>query len=325
MIGRDKVPVSEKRGRRTYQAYGLCIRSVIRLPCPAPARPGPAEVEVVNGTVSFFSRVHRATGLKPNGAPWFQHARLPDGSHYLRWSELFEFLVAADGGRIVSRPLDGAGPGAFQAYLLSQVLSFVLLKRGIEPLHSTAVVIDGRAVGFLGDCGYGKSSLGAALLQAGHPLLTDDLLVLKEKGHSFSVYPGPPRIKLYPEIARRLLGERVTGTPMNNLTSKLIIPLDSQRSYRAPAPLNALYVLTRPAVGSARKKVTIRRLSQRRAFLELLKNTFNSIVIDPERLKRQFVLATRVASKVPIKLLSYPRTLTSLPSVREAILADLTR
>jgi hypothetical protein len=112
---------------------------------------------------------------------------------------------------------------------------------------------------------------------------------------------------------------------MNPLTSKLIIPLDRDQSHEAPAPLKAIYVLTRPEAGSRCERVTVRGLTQRRAFLELLKNTFNAIIVEAERLKGQFVLAAEIASKVPIKLLSYPRTLSSLPSVREAILSDLWR
>jgi len=88
-----------------------------------------------------------------------------------------------------------------------------LLKQGIEPLHCTAVVVNGGAVGFLGDCGYGKSSLAAAFLQAGYPLLTDDLLVLKEEGRHFLAYPSFPRIKLFPEMAEAFLGDRVAATP----------------------------------------------------------------------------------------------------------------
>lgn len=317
--------VARHRRPRAYQVYGLRLKSVMELPCPASVSCGPIEVELVNGSASLFSRVHRSIGIKPNGAPWFQHARLPDGSDYLRWSGLFEFLISAEGRRIACRSLDGTAREAFQTYLLSQVLSFALLKRGIEPLHSTAVVVEGEAVGFVGDCGYGKSSLGAAFLQAGYPLLTDDLLVVKEAGGSFVAYPGPPRIKLFPEVAKSLLGDWVEGTPMNNLTPKLIIPLERHRSHHAAAPLKAIYVLTHPGAGSRCKRVTVRRLSQRRAFLELLKNTFNTIVVEAERLKGQFVLAAEIASKVPIKLLSYPRTLPSLPSVREAILSDLRR
>ncbi len=310
--------------QRRYQLYGLRLKSPWRLPCAGESGSELADVELFEVPSSFLRAAREAT--RP-GSPddWFRHVRLADGSDYVWWSGLFEFLVAPDGRRIACRALNGVSRDAFHTYLIGQVLSFALVKQGIEPLHATVVVVNEQAVAFLGDCGYGKSSLAAAFLQAGHPLLTDDLLVLKEEGHRFHAYPGPPRIKLFPEIANSLLGEGIKGTPMNNLTPKLVIPLDDHWSHRGAAPLKALYVLAPAGPASRCERVTIRLLSQRRAFLELLKNSFNCIVIEPERLKRQFLLATRLASEVPIKLLSYPRTLTLLPLVREAILSDHTR
>ncbi|MBI4382318.1 MAG: hypothetical protein HY574_14165 [candidate division NC10 bacterium] len=263
--------------------------------------------------------------IQADAKGWFHHARLQDGSTYLRWSGLFEFLISADGRRIAGRPVNGVTEEAFHAYLVSQVLSFAMVRQGIEPLHATVVVVDGQAVAFLGDCGYGKSSLGAAFIQVGHPLLTDDVLVVEERDHGFAAYPGPPRIKLFPEVAKTFLGDRVGGTPMHPQTPKLVIPLDAFLSSQAVVPLKSIYVLRRPIPGSQGNKVTIKTLSQRRAFLELLRNTFNTVIIEGERLERQFKMATVVASKVPIKLLSYPRILALLPSVREAILSDLGR
>lgn len=317
--------LSNRRSPHFYQVYGLCVTSHWPLSCPEGTGARLSEVELFEGPASLYAAVCNEAARGLEGEEWFRHLRSPDGSEYLRWAGLFEFLVSADGRRIAGRPLNGTSLEAFRTYLLGQVLSFALLKQGVEPLHSTAVVIDGGAVGFIGDCGYGKSSLGAAFLQAGYPLLTDDLLVIKEEGHSFVAYPGPPRIKLFPAIAKSLLGDCVEGTPMNNLTPKLIIPLERHRSHRAAAILKTIYVLTHPGAGSRCERVTIRRLSQQRAFLELLRNTFNPVIIERERLKRQFTIGTLVASKIPIKSLSYPRTLLSLPSVREAVLKDLTR
>ncbi len=314
---------SRQTYRRAYEVYGLRLGSAIPLPCPAPVAPGPVEAEIVAGSADLFHRARKATGLDPNGTPWFRHARLPDGSDYLRWSGLFEFLIASDGRRIACRSLDGPAREAFQTYLLGQVLSFALLKRGIEPLHSTAVVIDEQAVGFVGDCGYGKSSLGAAFLQAGYPLLTDDLLVIREEGHEFLAYPGPPRIKLFPEIAEILLGDRVTGAPMNPQTSKLVIALGPHQAAHAAIPLRTIYVLRPPTPGSQSTRVTIRTLSQRRACMELIGSTFNLVVVEPTRLKRQFDLAARLARRIPVKSLTFPRSLESLPAVRRAILADV--
>lgn len=310
---------------QAFRLYGLCVGSQWRLPYCEGSDADTPEVELVAGPAWFFEEASREAARQPTAADWFQHACLHDGSHYLRWSELFEFLVSADGHRIVGRPLTDVALEALHTYLLGVVLSFSLVKRGLDPLHATAVVVDGGAVGFLGDTGYGKSSLGAAFLQAGYPMLTDDLLVLRHDGHGFSAYSGPPRIKLFPEIAKRMLGEHVMGIPMNPLTRKLIIPLDRHQSHQAPTPLKALYVLPRPSAGAGSRRLTLRRLSQRGAFLALLKSAFNDEVVEPERLRHQFLLCTRIASAVPITLLSHPRSLASLPSVREAILADIRR
>lgn len=309
---------------RTYEVYGLRIRSTIPLPCLTPTKPGPAEVEVVNGSASLFARIPGTIRSAGREMSWLRQAPLANGSHYLRWSRLIEFLITPDGRRVFCRSLDGAAPEAFQTYLLGQVLSFALLKREIESLHSTAVVVDGGAACFIGDCGYGKSSLGAAFLQAGHLLLTDDLLVVREEGDGFVAYPGPPRIKLFPEIARSLLGERVTGAPMNALTSKLVIPVEQKMFWRAPAPLRAIYVLTPPFRRSASDRITIRPLSPRRAFLELLRNTFNPLILEQARLTRLFDVAVQLAREIPVRSLSFPRKLARLPAVRAAIQSDLT-
>jgi len=306
-----------------YYLYGLYIRSQWPLPCPEQTRSGLPEVKLLEGPSSLFLEKYLETKGEVNTKAFLHYAHLQDGSTYLRWSGLFEFLISYDGRSIVGHHLKNASREAFLNYLLGQTLSFAMVKQGIEPLHSTVAVVDDRAVGFIGDCGYGKSSLGASFLQAGYPLLTDDLLILKQNNGCFSAYPGFPRIKLFPKVAKKLISKKVNGVPMNNLTSKLILPLNRHQFTQTPAPLRSIYVLTPPAAGLRLKKATIRRLSQRRAFLSMLRNTFNTKITESERLKRQFTFFTQIVSKVPIKTLSYPRSLKSLPLVREAILEDL--
>jgi hypothetical protein len=306
-----------------YYLYGLYIRSQWHLPHPEAKASGLPEVKLLEGASSLFSQTYLKTKREENRKAFFHYAHLQDGSTYVRWSGLFEFLISENGSSVLGHQINNTDTEAFINYLLGQVLSFAMVKQGIEPLHSTVVRIDNGAVGFIGDCGYGKSSLGASFLQAGYRLLTDDLLILKKNNGCFLAYPGFPRIKLFPKIAKKLIGEKVEGFPMNKRTSKLILPLDRHQFARAPVPLRAIYVLTPPAGRSRSNKVTIRRLSQRRAFLSLLRNTFNTKVTEPERLKRQFAFFTQIVSKVPIKTLSYPRSLKSLPLVRDAILKDL--
>ena len=213
-------------GAYLYRIYGICVKSQWALPFHHfdAAGAAPAEVELIEGSAWLFSGARAKGGLETAPAG-YQYASLGDGSIYLVWPGLFEFLVSADGLRIAARPASNVSWETFYSYLFGQVLSFALLKQGIEPLHCTAVGLEGGAVGLLGDSGYGKSSLAAAFLQAGYPLLTDDLLVLQENGQGFLAYPSFPRIKLFPEVARAFLGEAEESVPYNPYTAKRIIPL----------------------------------------------------------------------------------------------------
>ena len=309
-----------------YQLYGMQVRSFLPLSGPVKKSPGPSDVSLHDVPPAYFTRV---TGLAPKERAteeWFRRVELPDGSNYLRWSGLFEFLISPDGRHIACHALSHVSRETFQTYLASQVLSCALLKQGIEPLHATVVVIREQAVAFLGNCGYGKSSLGAAFLQAGHPILTDDMLVTSlpdRRSPAIVAYPGPSRIKLFPDLAATLLGRRRKGARMNPGTNKLIIPLSDREHWGQAVPLRALYVLQPPAPSRASRPVAIRPLTPHRACLDLIANTFNTIMTEPARLARQFKWAARLATAVPVKSLSYPRNLSRIPAVMATIQKDL--
>jgi hypothetical protein len=303
-----------------YHVYGLRLDSAWPLPYPQAPVPFLASVSLLRGTTATFRRALGDIDVVDGPSRWGT-ASLPDGSRYLRWSDAFEFLIPPGGRSVTCRPLTPRGIDAFHTHL-GPSLSFAMINLGFEPLHSTTVVIDGNAVALMGDCGYGKSSLGASFVKAGYRLLTDDLLVTSTENGQLLAYPGAPRVKLYPAIAKIIFGPRVKGLRLKPLTQKLIIPLDETRSQRTPVPLKAIYVL-RPPGSRTPPHVVIRKLSQRSAFVELVRNTFNMSVSDPARLERQFALATRLAMTVPVKSLSYPREFGMLTDAREAILADV--
>jgi hypothetical protein len=304
-----------------YNLYGLHIKSQWDLRVVQEAKePGLADFEFVEGPPSFFFEASQEASKHPQENSWYRYAKLLDGREYLFWPGICEILVSADGRCVTGHLLASDCFESWSTYIFGQSLSYALLKRAIEHLHGTAVVVDGEALGFIGDCGYGKSSLAAGFLRAGYPQLSDDLLILSEAGKRLLAHPGFSRIKLFPEIARSLLGDRAVGTPMNPFTRKLIIPLDPGLSFSKSAALKTLFVLRPPNPRSPGKQVTIRRLSPRQAFLALTENTFNARVRDPDRLKRLFNFASRIALKVPVKSLSYPRDLNRLPEVVGSIL-----
>jgi len=282
-------------------------------------------VRLYSGRADRFTHARRRLRLPPVPQDWFECRRLPNGATYLRWEKLFEFLISANGRAIVYRALAEATEESLTTYLLGQVLSFSLLSFGSEPLHCTAVVIDGEAVGFLGDCGYGKSTIGAAFVSRGFPLLTDDVLALDARGRTWLAHAGPPRLKLFPSVAHKMLA-RTSEARLNPGTSKLVVTLSRAEACNRPVRLRTLYVLADPRrnteKGSAR--ITITPLRGEDAFLEVLRAAFNLIRVDRARLANHFAIASKLAGDIPIRRLAFPRGIRRLGGVCDAVIADAT-
>jgi len=250
---------------------------------------------------------------------WFQCRRLANGSTYVCWTDNFEFLVSADGRCIRYRQLAHGTHESLTVYLLGQVLSFSLLARGFDPLHGTVVAVEGEAIAFVGECGYGKSTLAAALLARGCPIVADDLVSIRRMNGRWIVDPGIPRLKLAPRVASRLLGKPAPPERVLHGMPKRVIPLRPPHAVNGPLPLKALYVLSAPRSHSP---IAVEPLPAAEAFVEIVRAAFNLLVHERERFANQFGFATNVVARVPVRRLTYPRALDSLAAVCDAVLAD---
>jgi hypothetical protein len=301
-----------------YRLYGLTLASPFVLPCRRARGRARPDVTLVEGSAAQFTRARSAAGRLPRD--WFHQRQLPDGAIYVRWRGAFEFLVSSDGRVIHYRPLAHATLESLTVYLLGQMLSFSLLARGSDPLHGTCVAVNGGAVAFVGECGYGKSTLGAAMLSRGCPVVADDLVSLGRRHGSWLVHPGIPRLKLAPRLLRHLLGRGVPSEPMIHGTTKRVVPLSGAQSVARAVPLAAIYVLAPPR---ARGRVVVDTLAPRDGFLEIVRAAFNLVVHDRRRYANQFAFAAQLAADVPVRRLAYPRAIAKLPAVCDAVLADV--
>jgi hypothetical protein len=306
----------------SYCVYGVRVESDTPLSLPEYADGSLGHVECISATESFFRNVTRGCAFDARSSSWFRIAALPEGSTYVRWDAVGEFLVAPEGTRVMFRRDPSASPESFQVYLLGQALSFALVAQGLEPLHATVVVVEGRAIAILGSHAFGKSTLAASFVGAGYPLLTDDLLLVRADRAGFVAHPGPARLKLFRNMAARFFGD-VSAVPMNPETGKLVVPLETGRGWPRPAPLAAIYVLASPRLACRNGRVAIEPIAHRDGFVELVRSTFNRWVATPERAARQFDAMTALANAIPIRRLTYPRAVDRLADVREAIRGDL--
>ena len=283
-----------------YRLYGLTIEAPWSLPCPSG-----------NGSVDVrFVRSRRRPS--PARRDWFWREVLPDGSEHLVWTDHVEFRVSPDDRTVSYLPLARATSATIETFLLGQVLSFVLLRRGKEPFHATVLERGGRAVALVGRSGQGKSTLAAAMLTRDWHMMTDDLMVVD----GIDALPGMPRIKLFPRAAKAL---GLRGRPIAKGSTKEVIPLPTSMFCAEPVPLERIYALR----NTQAVRCSIRRLSAKTALLTLTSNTFNTRVTEGGRLRQQFAESTRLALSVPVRSISYPRTMKVLTEASAAIERDV--
>jgi hypothetical protein len=310
--------------RHEYFLYGVRVTSdcPFAFPVARDSRQALADVEFLRGTdldFQAFAPLHRPSD------EGFVCRSSSDGSTYLRWRHLYEFRVAADGSRVASRPLDGCDRTVLQNYLFGQVLAVALVQQGIEPLHAAVVRVDDCAIGFLGDCTFGKSTLLASFLQAGHRVLTDDLLIVERHDGVPMALPGSGRIKLMPDSAGTFLGDTDGGVLLNPLTTKRSFLIESARRQETALPLTHLFVLPAPEERDRITSIEIQRIPRAAMVQELLKNSFSAEILDRGRLARQFAFGSQMASDVEGFRLRYPSGVHHLPALREAIVEHIHR
>ena len=233
-----------------YSVYGLRVRTTIPLTIPELPEESSCDIDVLAGDPVFFEESRRHLNLKSD---WAQAHRLPGRWVYARIDGMFDFLISPDGSQILYRLLAELSMASFETYLLGLLMKAVLIKRDIHSLHASSVVIDGKAVAFLGISGFGKSSLAACFVSAGYPLLTDDVLRLDEDSGVWA-YPGPACLKLLPD-ARCWLDGSCAGVPMDPGSDKWLFPVAAELQSGSRAPLAAIYCMMGPERAREAKQI----------------------------------------------------------------------
>lgn len=169
--------------------------------------------------------------------------------------------------------------------VLDSVLFSVALLRGREALHAGAVATEKGAIAIAAASGGGKSSLLAALLQAGLPLLSDDVVVLDaDPGHHLLAHPGAP-VMTVPTSTAPLPGEWIATVGEESWVGVPTCP--------EPVPLAALILLDRRPGGTT----GLRRVSD--PFGTLIGSLLH-FPRTPDRERARFELAAAIASDLPI-------------------------
>lgn len=310
----------------TYRLFGLTLASDLPLNAP-PGGDEPADLAFELSVKPFefdeamFRLVYESPRSTPDGKSL---AILEQSDRYerLRFPHAAEFLLSPD--RIVARSPEPGTEPVLETHLLGPVLSYWLERRGLPTLHASAVVAGGQAVAFLSSQGGGKTGLAAALMRAGHPLLTDDILPIEERDGIFLGRPGYPQMRMWPDEAEYFLGAFEDLDRVHPTVSKRRVPVGSGRFgsfHGSSLPLARLYL---PERREDDRPIEIREISPRDAFIELVRHSFSPNLVEAAGLQAgRTEIFARLVTRVPVRRLLYPSGFEHLERVAEAILRDL--
>jgi hypothetical protein len=196
-------------------------------------------------------------------------------------------------------------------------------------LHAAAVVAEGQAAVFMATNSGGKSSLAASLMQAGYPLLSDDLVGLQAGATGVEGRPGYPAMRFWPDQLPYFYDSTEPLERIHPNIPKHRLPVGSGgfgHFLDAATPIGSIYLPERDKTGTSvgAPRVEIIRLPPRQAVIELVRGSFLPGLVEHAGLAaRRLPLLGRMGAQIPVKRLIYPTGMEHLPMVRDAILADL--
>lgn len=201
--------------------------------------------------------------------------------------------LSADASLLRCAPSDPTGT-AWWRVVLDSVLFTVALLQGYEALHAGAVATKDGALAITAPSGGGKSTLLAALLQRGLPLMADDVLVLRAMGADAPIaYPAPPLMTVPVESLKRIAALAPAGAISFLGPERWIaVPVHPK-----PLALKAMVVLDR-------REGLATSLTRIETPLALLLGTLMSYPVSVERQRARFELAAAMASEVELWRLS---------------------
>jgi hypothetical protein len=302
-----------------YTAYGHTLESAVRLRGLTPS-PRPADIRIL---ASRRPPVDDSTpaALSDRGVdgPWLQLRRSGD-SLVLQFDGGGTFTLSSNGGVITVHIDDDGLTDTVTHLLIDQVLPLALGQRGRLVIHGSGVVLDGRAVAFVGPAGAGKSTLAGSLGRHGGIVIADDALVVEALAEAILIEPAYPAIRVWPDVLD-MLGAGNAQPSIDARAGKRLLGVNQGLSFVSTrARLERIYFV-QPAPSD---DIVIARLTDRDATIDLLSHTF---VLDPSdrfRLARHFEQACEVVERTIVRTISFPRGRSYVDDVRREICRDLT-
>ncbi len=237
---------------------------------------------------------------------------------YLNVPDIARFLaLPAKNSIIVEKTDPSLDDNSINIWLFGTVMAYILQYHGYLVLHGSAVMINDEAVIFSGHSGAGKSTLASALVQKGHLLITDDLVVIKRnEKNQYCIIPGPQHIKLWRDSMRYFDYDQQNACPIHHKVEKFSIPI-SQFCNKQMIPIKAFYELN----FLPEERFYVSKKSPSTAALKIImQNSYRHFMLKPlGKLESFFYDCTALLNQISVYKILRTKNFDDLPEIVKSI------
>ena len=297
-----------------YKAFGFSLESEIALP-ELPPVTGNVESIDIEIVIDDLSKLWLELSDKEN-------AFVIKGNFVMFQVPNIATFSIQEGKKISVSPIKEDDEDVIRLYILGTCMGAILMQRRILPLHGSAVVINGKAYGFMGNSGAGKSTTASAFLNHGHKLLSDDVIAvsLSHEGDIPYVTPSYPQQKLWQDSITKL-GMENKYRPIYGREDKYCIPV-ALNYLNDPIPLAGVFEI----VKTEEEQIGIRKIDNLERFYTLYYNTYQNCFIQNLGLMDwHFNTTAKIVDKIDIYQIHRPVSGTSSAQIVSQILKTISK
>lgn len=293
-----------------YKAHGLSIQSTIAFPELNENNFG-TDVKIQYGKINSSTNDIISEGIFRVASEF----KMTEKSVFLIWNDI-EICEISHGEEITVNPLTGIEENFLRALILGPAFGILLHQRGRLVLHASTININGGAVAFMGFNGGGKSTTTAALNNDGYPLVCDDITSIEfDQDGTPVVFPGFPRIKLWPETIE-LFHDDLEIFPRIHSESEKRSCFTHEFSANN-LPLKRIYIIEKD------EKMSVEYLRPQESLIELIRNSYCANIFQDSEQSINLVQYADIANKVPVKRLNTGNSLERLIELVKIIEKDI--
>lgn len=227
------------------------------------------------------------------------------GCYLLRAPEQCDFHLDPTAGTIAVDACGELAASTLEHLLIDQALPRLLAHQGHLMVHASLAHTTNGAALFLGQSGWGKSTLAGLLHRRGITALCDDCVLLEAHQGQVWATPAYPGLRLYEDSIEEVFATPQSLAPVADYSRKQrVIGLPLPTELLAPQRLVAVYLLSDPRL--ANEVMSIEPLTSAAACMALIEHSFK---LDPtarpqtvEHLRK----AGSVTKAIPAFALRYP-------------------